>query len=319
MTSRTTLQHRESYNALLKTLEHDFGTRGACIAFLQAFTDSLRQTRFRSADHLRQEMADFGEFFPHLQPRMAIIQHYVDRVTRASAKTQTSETAVLINELEAAIRCALEENACSAKQLTKKALSLIYNGCTILIHSRSHTVLDVLIAAKAARKNFRVIVAEQEACITHEIVAILSAHGIPFVVVPEYMLSEVESDISFMLIGAVTLKQEQTLVVHAGTKPIVAEFNAAHVPVYALLTTDKFSFWQTRSNSQTVKSVKSQSHPTLDCQYERLKFSHDRLPIALLQKIVTERGVATPDELMKLHRELQVAYDRQQEHRAPAA
>lgn len=309
MASKHLLQDREAFNKILTTLEHDFGTRDACNTFLGAFMLALQKTRFLDARHLQNELADFFAFFPHLKPRMAIIQHYLDVLAERLESLDDADVPSVVLELQHALEHAVNDNVQRNKKLVREAISLIHNGNRVLIHSHSHTVIDVLLAAKAARKSFEVIVAEQEASITHEIVEILDRHGISFVVVPEYMLSEVEADVSMLLTGAVTLKFDETFAVHAGTKAIVSEMNAANVPVYTLLTTNKFSFWKTRQAKQTVKSVRSLTHPTAGFTYDRLKFSHDRLPLAQVQRVVTEEGVLTPAETKALYRRLLQEYE----------
>lgn len=302
MPSKYFLQERESFNQILVMLEHDVGTRDTCTIFLDAFSSALRKTRFRDAEDLRSQLKAFARFFPHLKPRMAIIQHYLDLVMQQLASEDSDHTNVIVERLVRALEEAVSDNAARNKRLVRQAIALIHNGNRILIHSHSHTVLDVLVAAKNARKSFEVIVAEQEASITHEIVEVLASHHIPFVVVPEYMLSEMESDISMMLIGAVTLKFDRTFVVHAGTRAIVSEMNEAKIPVHMLIATNKFSYWKTKPAQQTIKTIRTMTHPTAGFSYERMKFSHDRLPAHQVKQVITEEGVFSVEDLLENYR-----------------
>jgi translation initiation factor 2B subunit (eIF-2B alpha/beta/delta family) len=157
-------------------------------------------------------------------------------------------------------------------------------------------------------KKFDVIVAEQDPDRTLDVIKYLKDHDIPCVVVPEYMLSSMESDIGCFLIGAVTLKHDMHFVVNAGTKAVVSEMNVAKIPVYLMLTTNKFSYWQTKSAHQTLKTVKSVHHPHAEFAYERIKFSHDRLPLGQIDRIITEEGVFTPEQLKAIYKAKLDAY-----------
>lgn len=302
MNSRSNTE-RQNFSNLLLTLEHDMGTRDACYAFLDCLQATLPITAFKDADDLKKQITDFYGIFIHLKPRMAIIQNYLDAVMRTMLAYRGTNPKKLIEQITETVRAAEEDNRTRCTQLVKEAVKLIHNDDRVLIHSHSHTVLDVLKAARNTHKRFSVIVAEQEAEKTLDVIGFLKEHGIPFTVVPEYMLSHVEHDISCMLLGAVTLKHDMNFAVDAGSKAIVSEMNSAKVPVYLLLTTNKFSYWRTREAHQVVQTTKSAHHKRGGFEYERVKFSHDRLPADQVTKVITEEGAFAVPDLKKRYAE----------------
>lgn len=292
---------RQNFNDLLIEMEHDHGTRDTCVHFMVCLAKALEETRFKSASDVRRQFAEFYEMFTHLKPRMAIIQHYLDCVLEKAADSCGEDRQALIAGLTEEIRRTEHDNRERNDRLTHAAVRIIPAHGHILVHNHSHTVLDALELASHTHKRFSVIVAEQESSVTLDIAKYLNDRKITFSVVPEYMLSSIEMDISCMLIGAVTLKHDMHFVVDAGTKAVVSEMNAAGIPVYLMLTTNKFSYWKTKVAHQTQKTVKSIAHPHADFSFERVKFSHDRLPLKQVTKVITEEGIFSPDELKELY------------------
>lgn len=293
---------RSHFNELLIGMEHDHGTRDTCVHFLECLKDALRHTDFRDAEDACRQFTVFYDIFTHLKPRMAIIQNYLDDILEHMSERKDADLQGVIQSIIDEVEQSEKDNAQRNLKLKKDAVQLIQNNSHVLVHNHSHTVLDVLDMANRTHKKFDVIVAEQEAARTLDIVKYLKEHGIPFYVVPEYMLSCLEVDISCMLIGAVTLKNDMHFVVDAGTKAVVSEMNVAGIPVYLMLTTNKFSYWKTKPALQTQKTVKSVAHPHADFSFERIKFSHDRLPLSQVDKVLTEEGMFTPDQLKDVYR-----------------
>jgi len=283
-------------------MERDHGTRDTCVHFLECLKEALQYTEFRSGDDLKKQFADFYEVFTHMKPRMAIIQNYMDDILEHMLANPSDDPLALVHAMALEIEQADEDNTERNMRLIKEACKLVSGGERILIHNHSHTVLDVLDKSFNTKKKFEVIVAEQDATRTLDCIKYLKEHDIPFVVVPEFMLSFLEQDISCMLIGAVTLKHDMHFVVNAGTKAVVSEMNAAKIPVYLMLSTNKFSYWETKQAHQTQKTIKNIPHPDGTFTYERIKFSHDRLSMDQIDKIVTEEGTYTPEELKKVYK-----------------
>lgn len=304
-------QQRQHFGDLLLELEHDLGTRDTCVNFLESFKDALRLTAFKDADDVRRQIRAFYGMFADVKPRMAIIQNYLDDLLEGLLESKADTPEMLLDQLLTEIKEAEADNKERAKRLTKHALELIPQDAKVLVHSHSHTVLDTLCAAKRAHRAFTVVVAEQEGEHTLDVIHTLQKANVPFTVVPEYMLSYIEEDIDCMLIGAVTLKADFVLAADAGTKAVVSEMNAAGIPVHLLITTNKFSFWKTRSAPQTIKTVKSLHHHRGGFEYDRVKFSHDRMPLDQVTSVATEEGRFTVAAMKKRFEELLDEYEEQ--------
>ncbi len=183
------------------------------------------------------------------------------------------------------------------KKIAKNAIKEIKKGDTILIHTNSHTVMDALKTA-IRKKRFSCIVAEQEHDKTMAIIRELQKAQIPFKVVPEYMLSHIENEVSKIFIGAVTLNSFHHIVSNAGTNAIVSEFLGV-VPIYTLMGTRKCSFWDAKTMHHSYKEKQIKSHTHSELNYNRIKFSHDRVPLKMFNYIITEKGTMTSKEMLE--------------------
>lgn len=301
---------RTHFNALLIELEQERGTRETCSQVLSCLREALNFTRFCSADDMCRQFDAFYDMFMHMKPRMAIIQNYLDRLVESQLHHPKESLCGLLDVLEKDIDAAEKDIAEQGKALAKNMAAALPNHSHILIHSNSRSVRDALEAASHTYKKFDVIIAEQEANRTLEIARDLNRRKIPFVVVPEYMLGSVEMDITCMFIGGVTLKKDMHVIVDPGTRAVVSEMNVANIPVYLLITTNKFSYWDTRVANQTLKSVRTVADPEKTVSFERIKFSHDRLPLQQVTHIVTEEGIYSPESVQKRYKEKYEEYRR---------
>jgi len=190
-----------------------------------------------------------------------------------------------------------------SQDLIKQSEKINVEGKTILIHDHSHTVRDVLTHFKKMGKKFKVVVAEQDFDKTHDNIEYLFSAGIPFQVVPSYMLSHVHDRIDMLFFGALTLKDTMTFVMDPGTHGIISEFHVAKTPIHMFIDTDKFSFWKSKKREGIFIHEHTRAHHAKPIEYERIKYSHDRVPSELFTKVITDKGVFKSEELKDVYKE----------------
>ncbi len=294
----------EHMSGLFRDIESDLGTRDLTRLVAEALITSVTQFKPKhKVDFLRQ-MRDLIGTVKITKPRIALVieQFYVVwQVLHEVGDSESSDIETCRRAVLDAVYHLQEKSKQSNESLVHHGIQQICDGETILIHSHSHTVLDVLRFAHSRGKKFHVIVAQQEMEKTYSIIEFLHAHRIPFHVVPEYMLSHIEKDVDKIFIGALTLNSNYCFVVDSGTMSLVSEFHVAKKPVHVFLTTQKFSMWESRQAHHTlkVKSTKIHSHKSIS--YEHIKFSHDRVPLHLASYIVTEKGVFSHEEIKLMY------------------
>ncbi|QQS59805.1 hypothetical protein IPN35_02970 [Candidatus Peregrinibacteria bacterium] len=192
-----------------------------------------------------------------------------------------------------------EKRKKSVEKLLAFSHEVLKNRDRILLHDASHTIFDILLEVKRGGKKLEIVVAEQEAEKTANIIRFLAEHDFSFRVIPEYLLSYVRENVDCCFVGAVTVNSLGEVVGDAGTNSLVSQMRAWKIPVIVPLTTDKFSLWDAERKHHSYKVVKRESVNATE--YDKLIYSHDRYPVEWVSKFITNKGVLTAEELQKMY------------------
>lgn len=294
-------QKTELFSKLMRELEMEIGSRDLTDMVLFAFEDAIKAFKGDAFDSFCKQYEDFTLMIENTEPKFGIFQYYFGILKKEMAKQCDLHGAENWREHAAkTIKKILDYAIEQKKKMLAQAEKIDINGKTILIHDHSHTVHDVLVHLKEKKRKFKVIIAEQDFEKTHDNIARLHEAEIPFMVVPAYMLSHMYEDIDMAFYGALTLKDSMRFVMNPGAQSIVAEFHLEKIPVYMFLGTDKFSLWKSQSRGEIFIHKHTREHKTKPILYERIKYSHDRVPVKYFDKIITNEGIFTPEELKKL-------------------
>ena len=189
-------------------------------------------------------------------------------------------------------------------------------GKTVLIYDHSHSVQHALETLKTTGQDFNLLIAEQELGKTSDSITFAHELKIPYKVVPSYMLSYLDETVDMAFFGAVTLQHGGQFVMDPGCKSVISHLHFEKKPIYIFLTTSKFSLWTIQSHQREIY-VKShmRKHYLTDIEFERIKFSHDRVDLKLIDYTVTEKGIFTPAELQKEYDRLKAIRDKEKKKR----
>ncbi len=297
---------RDQLSSIFRYIEADLGTSELANLVMQTIIEATKNFQSNSVDEYYKQFREVMILVKNSKPRIGIIiTFFCDIWDELQKKKKQVKTKAEINKLiEATIKKIVKDNNEDSNKLTKLGISCIDNNDNILIHSHSHTVLKVLAKAWDDGKRFKIIIAEQEEEKTLDMIKFLQTRAIPFYVVPEFMLSHIEEDVDKVFLGGVTLTKEQTFVTDAGTNSVVAEFHHAKIPISIFISTKKFSLWAIQPKHHTYKFMKQNmangGHGGHAMTYETVRFSHDRLPVDLVDQIVTEEAIYSPKEITKV-------------------
>lgn len=295
---------QDSLSRIIRHIEADLGTSALTDLSLSNIIDAVNNFEYRSLEDFYEQFKELMALMKTTKPRIGVlIFHFCELWEEMSDQKQgIASKEDLYNVMESAIVMMQNNNRSDAAKLVNEGLDCIQDGDSILIHNHSRSVLNLLIEARRKKKKFKVVLAEQEAEKTHDMVKTLQAGEVPFVTVPEFMLSHLEKEVNKVFLGALTFNNTYNFVTDAGTNSLVAEFHHAKVPIYLFMTSRKFSLWDTKESQQTHKVTQKHCgcHPEDMLTYDRVKFSHDRLPLDLVDKVITEEGVFSPKEIKEL-------------------
>src|SRR5690606_25673026 len=166
----------------------------------------------------------------------------------------------------------------------------------------SHSVQNILKHLFHEKKQrFSILLVEQDLEKTGDNIAFLHASGIPFRVVPAYMVSHLEESIDMAFFGAVTFQEGGVFVMDPGSKSIISHLKIEHKPIYLFLTTSKFSLWPVKDFKKEIytQSDKRSHHSLKEVEFQRIKFSHDRVGVELIDFVVTEKDIFTAHQAQK--------------------
>lgn len=293
----------ELLSKVLREMESDIGTRDLAALVLKALKNSIEVLKTHGKDSFCQEFKNLVEVMGSTEPKFGILNYHFSNLHKKLREDICSRD--LSDEqvkklLTAEIDKILNEWKKSRHGLIENSDNIDVEGKTILIHDHSHTVQDVLVHYKNRGKKFKVVIAEQDFEKTHSNIERMHKAGISFEVVPAYMLSHVHKEIDMLFFGALTLKDTMDFVMDPGTLGIISEFHVEHIPTYMFIDSAKFSLWKSQKRGDIFIRRDTRKHVGGLIEYERVKYSHDRVPAELFKKIVTEQGVYTPEALAKL-------------------
>lgn len=297
---------------IFRTIEADRGTTALSDLAMDSLRDIFKAFKPRSIEDFYTQFKELMTLVKTTKPRVGLLIFHFCEIWELLQEKKSSLRTLddLQNLLEKSVAKIIDDNKQDVRRLILNGVDYVQEDDQILIHSHSRTVLHILAQAHANHKKFRVILAEQEEEKTQDMIHFLQEKRIPFVVVPEYMLSHIEQEVTKVFLGGVTFTNEYNFVTDAGTNSVISEFHHVQVPVYMFMTTKKFSLWEIEKKHQMYKVTqkKFEKHPRKIITYERIKFSHDRIPVNLVDYVVTEEGVYTPEEIKKVFQKRFQAY-----------
>ena len=139
----------------------------------------------------------------------------------------------------------MKENILSIKKYYEKEMEILTEVCSnidvnnknILIFDHSHTVQNILKYLHQSGQKFTILLAEQDLKKTEDNISFLISTGIPFKVVPAYMISHLEEGIDIAFFGGVTFQNGEQFVMDTGSKSIISELKIEKKPIYVFITT----------------------------------------------------------------------------------
>jgi translation initiation factor 2B subunit (eIF-2B alpha/beta/delta family) len=294
---------KNPFSQLFRELEVETGAMDMAILVFNALSQSVNSFKAKNAEEFCSQFETLVKSVSSTEPKFGILNYNFTNLLKEFKKRISTKRfsrkkwqAYAIREIEKVTKNIKSHE----RDLVIFSENIDVEGKTILIHDHSHTVQDVLAHFKYLKKQFKVIIAEQDFDKTHSNIERMHSAGIPFQVVPAYMLSHIHDRVDMAFFGAVTLKDTMDFVMDPGTYGIISEMHLNKIPIYMFIDINKFSLWESRERSGIFIYKHKRKHHFKPIEYDRIKYSHDRVPSKLFHHIVTNRGFFTPAEVKKL-------------------
>ncbi|KAK6192789.1 hypothetical protein SNE40_004202 [Patella caerulea] len=201
----------------------------------------------------------------------------------------------------------LERISNSRQKIAKIANPFITDGTTILTHSKSRVVLQVLKEASLTRKRFKVFVTESlpdksgiETC--NE----LTALGIPNTLILDASVGYVMESVDLVLVGAEGVVESGGIINKIGTFSSAISAKAMNKPFYVVAESFKFVRLYPLNQKDLPSEYKYPSAVLKSgCDLEQVHPLVDYTPPSYISLLFTDLGVLTPsavsDELIQLY------------------
>lgn len=290
---------------LFREIEVDLGATNLSVLVLESLYDSVKEIKKQDIHNFFHQLEELTDNVNSTKPRYAIIIDSFYEVLKLAYDEDIAhpeagwpiKKSIFLSKMKKLIR----ERKTEKKRIVQQSEKINFKDKTILLYNHSPTIESVLTAAKRRKEKFNVIVAEQDPDKTGEIIDFLHHARIPYRVVPSYMISHLDEDIDYLFLGALTLKSTMDFVMDTGANGMVAQFHLKKKPIFVFISTSKYSLWKAKKRVEVFKHVHERKHPLRSINYERIKFSHDRVELKHINKIVTEEGIFTPKQIEKTY------------------
>jgi translation initiation factor 2B subunit (eIF-2B alpha/beta/delta family) len=273
---------------------------GQGAAVLTALAESTEVAELAS---FMEQVVETGRLLIRSQPSMAPLFNLVNSVLWSLEHARNLADAR--EKVGQAAEDLTQELVSAGEKIAAEAVGLIAPGATLLIHSRSSTVLRALLHVRSEGRHFGVICTESRPLYEGRTLAEeLSRADIPTTLVTEAEIGLVVERVDVMIVGAdaVSLKG---LVNKAGTYGLALVARAHERPVYSLCGTQKFLPEQ-YPYFDIERKDPAEVWPAHPPEVTVLNYYFDLTPLRYVSSLVTEEGPLQADELEQRLDELRI-------------
>jgi translation initiation factor 2B subunit (eIF-2B alpha/beta/delta family) len=229
------------------------------------------------------------------RPEMAVIENRIHRLMHSLGKGSSPET------IERTAHRAIGEALDRDEEAARRGSALVSGKCVLTL-SRSETVRAAVLGASPKP---RMVVAESRPGGEGiEVAEDLAEHGVATALVTDAgMAAALESlPVQLVLVGADTVLASGAVVNKVGTRLAALAARERGLPVFALGATDKISSRPTATASLEASSSAAlyAGRAPIDVRSPLFEVT----PAALLDGLVTERGILRPEEVASVASEL---------------
>ena len=278
---------KEILYKLFRDHEDVRGSSRMAMLALRSFIESINDLRC-NASEIKELITELCDAIKHTEPRIVPLIHMIKAFETEMEGHYGEDLQKTKNE---AIRILQEKHdllRSKVEQVIEHGVNLVEDGDTIVVHTASSDVTNMLVRAKEVlKKNFKLIILKQDFVKTKLLVRTLSKAKIDLLVVPEYSLSHYIEKANKLFIGAVSITPDAKVVAAIGTANIVGLCHINKVPVYLFANSLKFSFHPSSSQRIHTKTVPTSQD---DVKYMLTTHSHDIVDLKLVDHLVTEDG-----------------------------
>lgn len=242
----------------------------------------------------RNAILEVGVSLIRAQPEMSPLLRLASAAVSAAESSTTSREA--FHSAEKAASLFIEQSRSAAHAAALNAAALIHDRMTLLTHSRSSTVLEALLEARRAKRDFSVIATESRPLLEgRALAASLAANGVQVTLIADATASLMMDHVDLVLVGADRLTPQHSIN-KIGTRMIALAAREKMVPVLAACDSSKFISENHCGHLKGDYKAPSELWEERPAGVEIANRYFEPVPLTLLKSIITESGPLSMDE-----------------------
>lgn len=253
----------------------------------------------KSAIHVMQksESADAG-----LESGCEIFNWYITRFT-ADPSFETRSLEEIMDEILKYGRQYLDALQAARGKIATYGKNLLRNNSTVLVHSKSRCVLEVIKAASASSKNLNIVVTQslEDAQAAVVMVKEIQSFGLNARLIPEGAVGFEMEKVDVVCVGAEAVCLSGGIVNRIGTLTIALCAQAMNKPFYVFAESHKFTKTLFPLSNSDVHCKWMEKECNKHLQYPNVDYTEPNL----ITYVVSDLGILTPaivcEQLLRLY------------------
>ena len=286
-------QERESLNELLLYHSNAIGAARLTLLCLEALSQAFKELQPSQEDLgvlLEEVRGAIRDSRPKPIPLIRLLRQFEAEFRPFAERSSFEEARAQAIKILAEKRLLYEGKR---DQVTEEGLKHLEDGDSIIVHSASSVVTNILVeASKRMDPNFMVFVLQLDPLRTPQVAGALAQEGIPHFIVPVHDLCHYQGHANKIFIGALTITPDRKVVAPVGTANVLSICQLVGVRSYLFANTLHYSLGIARTQ-QIDRTASEFEDPA--STFSVTSHSHDLVDLRLFDVIVNEFGVVPED------------------------
>ncbi|MDR4509732.1 MAG: hypothetical protein MRJ65_16120 [Candidatus Brocadiaceae bacterium] len=289
-------EHKLLYK-LFRDHEDVIGESQTTILSLESLITSIKQLKCDKHE-IKNQVITLFEVIKNSEPKIMPLINLVVSIEEEFVKNDVfkkESIEEIKNALISLFKKGIARYETTMEDVIRNGSALIHDNDLVGVYTASSLVLQSLVKAKVdEKKKFKALILKQDIVKTKQIVRTLQAVAIPIFVLSQHNLVHYTDYVSMVLLGAISVTRDGKFIAGAGTTSVVDICHLQKVPVYLIADTLKFSHLLCDEHHIHFKNL-TEIHGDVELTYTQ--FSHDKVPLKHIDKIITEKGVINKEEI----------------------